>query len=83
VADCLIEARDHFAPLLAGNRTLIYMCGILGMQQSVFRALADLGLASSYLKLAPELDGVAPADWDGAALRRLVKPSPRCLLELY
>lgn len=83
VADCLMEARDHFTPLLASSRTLIYMCGILGMQQTVFRALAELGVASSYLKVAPELDAVAPADWDGSALTRQVKPSPRCLLELY
>lgn len=83
VADCLLEGQDSFRPLLAGERTLIYLCGLLGMQFTVFKALVEMGVAARYLDLAPELQDCAPGTWEARQAGRLIKPSQNCLLELY
>lgn len=83
VADCLLEQREHFVPLLTGSRTLIYLCGILGMKVTVFRALATLGVQSGYLRIGAPLRDSAPAAWRADEVARHVKPTRRCLLELY
>ncbi len=83
VADCLRAAHDHFGALLAGGRTRMYLCGVIGMQTDVFRLLGELGLAAGYLRLSDRLLGAPPTQWSDADLARHAKPTERCRLELY
>ncbi len=69
--------------LLAGDRTLMYLCGLAGMQLGVFQFLARAGLGSPYLKVKDELRDVAPDDWDAKSIKRYVRPTHRCMLEVY
>lgn len=69
--------------LLKSDRTLLYMCGLAGMQIGVFQLLAKLGLGEPYLKVKDELSGTDPADWEAAQIKRHVRPTNRCMLEVY
>lgn len=69
--------------LLQRDRTLIYICGLAGMQTGVFKTLATQGLGESYLKLKGESAEIDPADWQEKDIRRWVRPTHRCMLEVY
>lgn len=66
--DVLIERElDRLGPLLADERTLLYLCGLTGMQRSVFERLDSLGLLEPYAE----------------ASRRHLRPTERCMVEVY
>lgn len=58
---------DYFRPLLTDERTLIYVCGLEGMERGLLDALSRHGLAEGYLE---EHAG-------------RVRSAGRCLLEVY
>jgi ferredoxin--NADP+ reductase len=80
VADCICQGITWFAPLLASGRTLIYMCGLLGMQFGIFRLLAELGLEVGYVDIPFRIRDQPPADWSDEAMSRALKPTSRCRL---
>ena len=69
--------------LLRSDRTLMYMCGLAGMQLGVFQLLARLGLGEGYLKVKEALADTDPSDWDTPSIKRHVRPTHRCMLEVY
>ncbi|MDP7574052.1 MAG: hypothetical protein QF723_02970, partial [Phycisphaerales bacterium] len=71
---------DPFHRVLACERTLLYICGIEGMQVGIYRLLETLGVANEYLQL-PD-DSFSLADADKATIKR-VKPTERCMVEVY
>ena len=76
----IVETADPFHRILADERTLLYICGIEGMQVGIYRLLQELGVAAAYLQL-PD----TPLDLsttDAATIRRL-KPDHRCMVEVY
>lgn len=82
--DRLIDERiDEFAPLLANPRTLIYICGLLGMQIGIFSVLAAHELWEPYLIAKGELSSIAPADWRPEMIKRHARPTRRCMIEVY
>ncbi|MSQ89906.1 MAG: hypothetical protein EXS01_00725 [Phycisphaerales bacterium] len=79
-----VDARmDFFRPLLASTRTLIYACGLAGMQVGIFRALAIAGLGAGYLTVHEEIASIPPTEWTTEQLKRRVRPTHRCMLEVY
>lgn len=73
----------QFDGLLRNERTLIYICGLAGMQVGVFQTLAKRGLAAGFLDLHEEVKGVPPADWTPEQVKRRVHATRRCMLEVY
>lgn len=76
--------RDHFLPLLAGEKTLIYICGVAGMEVGVFRELATM-LTGETLEQYLKVDPKALAEvvhWDRKTLKH-VKCTERVFLEVY
>lgn len=76
---------DHFAPILASDRTLIYVCGIAGMELGILQELARQ-LSGEQLEqyLKCEADALSDIDsWDRRMIHKQVKPSRRVLLEVY
>ena len=67
VASLLERQLDHFGPLLKQSSTLIYVCGLAGMEQGLFDLLFAQGLDSGYC----------------ARVGERCKPTPRCMLEVY
>lgn len=74
---------DQHAKFLASDRTLIYICGLAGMQLGVFELLAKRGLGAPYLKVKDELADIPPTEWDTKGIKRYVRPTHRCMLEVY
>ena len=79
----LAHAVELHENLLRGDRTLLYICGLAGMQFGVFQMLAEHGMGDAYLKVKDEIADVDPKDWDAALIRRHVRPTHRCMLEVY
>ena len=77
------EQIETFGPLLESSRTLIYICGIMGMQTGLYQVIASHGLGDGYLTVADELRDVAPLDWPRDQIKRKVRPTPRCMVEVY
>lgn len=72
-----------FQPLLADPRTLLYLCGLQGMELGMYQALAANGASEPYLRVPEDLQGIKPWDWDWELVRRRVKPTKRMLVEVY
>ena len=69
--------------LLKNDRTLMYICGMAGMQLGVYQLLTRLGLDGPFLTIKDELADVDPADWELKQIKRYVRPTHRCMLEVY
>lgn len=79
----LSQRFNEFSDLLNDPRTLIYICGLAGMQCGVFQTLAQNHLADGYFAVKSELAGQDPNDWDLQKLRRAVRCQERCMVEVY
>ncbi|MEQ8771188.1 MAG: hypothetical protein RIB60_11845 [Phycisphaerales bacterium] len=85
VQDRLRTHADHFTPLLQSERTLVYVCGIAGMEIGVFRQLAAMLRGpelDQYLKI-DETVSANPAAWERKMIPRQIKPTKRMHLEVY
>ncbi len=76
---------DLFRPMLASERTLIYVCGIARMEAGILQQLARMETGDSLRQyMNPEPEALADIDnWDSRAVLRNVKPTKRVLLEVY
>jgi len=82
--DAVIEHElDRLGPLLADDHTVLYLCGLIGLQISVFRRLAGLGLLDPYAVDGKGLLGADTADWAPEDIRRALRPTERCMIEVY
>lgn len=77
------ENLELFGPLLSSRRTLIYVCGLAGMQVGLFQVLAKHGFGGGFLTVHEELAGIPPAEWTTEQIKRRVRPTHRCMLEVY
>ncbi len=85
VQDRLRTHADALAPLLRSERTLVYVCGIAGMELGVFRQLASMLRGpelDQYLKI-DETVAANPAAWERRMIPRQIKPTKRMHLEVY
>lgn len=80
----LIEHKlETFGPLLSSRRTLVYVCGLAGMQFGVYQQLVEHGLADGYLKINDDLIDTPPSEWTPDLIKRRIKPTRRLMLEVY
>ena len=77
------EQMTTFGPLLENPRTLIYVCGLMGLQTGLFKVLARHGVGDQYMTIKPELAGVNPKEWQDDKIKRYIRPTRRCMLEVY
>lgn len=81
----ITPADERLAAQLADPKTLVYVCGIAGMEMGILRNLAfelGEGIRNSYLTLDEEL--LDPeVRWDRKMLHRRIKPNKRVFLEVY
>jgi len=85
VQDRIATNRDQMMAMLSSSRTLIYICGIAGMELGIFQKMAailpqhDL---EQYLTVEPTAMGDIRG-WSRKMLHREVKPTRRVFLEVY
>jgi ferredoxin--NADP+ reductase len=68
--------------LLHSPQTLMYMCGLAGMQVGVFQMLARRGIGG-FTRVADELAEKPVTTWSTEDIKRRVRPTHRCMLEVY
>lgn len=81
----LLAGDDALLDMLRNGRTLVYICGIAGMELGIFRAMADAldeATLAEYLTIDPEIRD-EPAGWTRRMIPRKIKPTPRVFLEVY
>ena len=82
--DTLIERHiDRLGPLLAEDSTLLYLCGLIGLQFGVYRRLAALGLLEGYAMDGNGALGPDPAGWSANDMKRALRATDRCMIEVY
>ncbi|MBL4809816.1 MAG: hypothetical protein JKY43_07150 [Phycisphaerales bacterium] len=81
----LQEDASVLVEILKSDRTLIYICGIAGMELGILQTLAgvlDPKSLSQYLTIDPEI-GTDPGRWNRKMIPRTLKPTKRMFLEVY
>ncbi|MBO6514623.1 MAG: hypothetical protein JJ974_11720, partial [Phycisphaerales bacterium] len=85
VQDQISQNADELLAKLQSPRTLIYICGIAGMEIGVFQMLAEMldpESLSQYLTIKAGTDP-DPALWERSMIPRKLKPTKRMFLEVY
>lgn len=70
-------------PVLGSPRTILYMCGLAGMDWGVYQVLVAAGLHEGYLNLSDRIAGVPPSAWGNDVGKRDLRPTDRFLVEVY
>jgi len=71
--------------MLDSDRTVVYVCGIAGMELGVFKTLAKVlppDRLAQYAAIDPEI-AHDPGSWDRKMIGRAIKPTDRVMLEVY
>jgi ferredoxin--NADP+ reductase len=85
VQDRLTTHREFFEPMLTSERTLVYACGLSGMEVGIFQHLAKMLKGSAleqYLNVDPAVTGDVGA-WDRKMINKQIKATRRVFLEVY
>ncbi len=82
VQTCLWDDAELLDPILEQENTLLYICGLKGMEGGIYKALAKKGL-QEYLELRENVIDKSPEDWDEEDLKRRIKPAARTFVEVY
>ncbi|MBL4591476.1 MAG: hypothetical protein JKY96_05900 [Phycisphaerales bacterium] len=85
VQDRLEEDADDLMPMLNADRTLVYICGIAGMELGIFKTLArtlSTDQLAQYLTLDPAIASDLDS-WERRMIPRAIKPTKRIFLEVY
>ncbi len=85
VQDRLRTHADLLTPMLASERTLVYICGIAGMELGIMQGIGrglDPGDLASYVVLG-EGAPTDPLQWDRRMIPRTLRPTRRLLMEVY
>lgn len=82
VQTCLEDDSEITDPILEKENTLLYICGLKGMESGIYRTLANKGF-KEYLDIREPAIEKKPDEWDENDLKRYVKPSARTFVEVY
>lgn len=82
VQTCLWDKPELLNPLLEQENTLMYICGLKGMEKGIYETLAEKGF-NEYLDIREPASGKEPSEWNERDLKRYVKPSSRTFVEVY
>jgi len=82
VQTSIVDQKETLHPLLKKENTLIYICGLKGMETGIYQTLAEQGF-KEYLILEEDAMKKEPAHWDEDDYKRNIKPSTRMFVEVY
>ncbi len=83
--DSLGDGEGSLPAMLASERTLVYVCGLAGMELGIFRAIYETLGRDRAAPLVSVDDEIAsdPSAWDRRMINRQIKTSRRVFLEVY
>lgn len=76
------DHQEELIPLLEKDNTLVYICGLQGMQAGIYRRLARHNLYE-YIDLKEQVKGKSPDEWTAKDIKRRIKPAARTFVEVY
>jgi ferredoxin--NADP+ reductase len=85
VQDRLKTHRDELGAMLTSERTLLYICGIAGMELGIFQGLARV-LRPPTLDAFLQVDAATLAgidSWERKMIQKQIRPTRRVFLEVY
>ncbi len=85
VQDRLEEDHADLRAMLESERTLIYICGIAGMELGILKSLSKMlskQHLAQYLRIDPEIANDLDS-WQRRMIPRTIKPTKRVFLEVY
>lgn len=82
VQTSLTDDAELLDPILNKENTLLYICGLKGMESGIYRTLARKGM-HEYLDIREQIVEKDPDDWTEEEIKRRVKPSARTFVEVY
>lgn len=82
VQTAIDDRSDTLSPILAKENTLIYLCGMKGMENGIYHNLAKQGFFD-YLILKGDLAQRDPESWAWEEVKKMIKPSVRTFEEVY
>lgn len=82
VQTAIEDEAEILDPILKQENTLIYICGIKGMENGIYKSLAKKGYLE-YLLIKGDYMDMHPDEWDWDEMRRKVKPGDRTFEEVY
>ena len=82
VQTALEDYKDLLSEILKKDNTLLYICGLKGMEVGIYHQLALQGL-TDYLRIKAPLDEQDPKTWDYESMKKCLKPSDRTFEEVY
>lgn len=78
----LLDSREVLQPIVSQKNTLIYVCGLKGMELGLFQVMAREGYMD-YLRIDDEIRDKSPSEWVVEDLKKRVRPGARMFLEVY
>ena len=82
VQTAIEDRADLLDPILRSDNTLIYLCGMKGMETGIYHNLAKKGFMG-YLRLKGQPSTEDPNEWGWKEAKELLKPSDRTFEEVY
>lgn len=85
VHERLLTHREQVRALLNGERGLVYVCGIAGMELGVMQSLSEVlpgEELDAYLGVTSDMRA-QPRTWDRKMIHKDIRPSRRMFLEVY
>ncbi len=82
VQTAIDDRSETLTPILEKENTLIYLCGMKGMETGIYWNLAQKGFLD-YLDLRGDLASKSPLEWSWDEAKKLIKPSARTFEEVY
>ncbi len=76
------DRAETLSPILGKDNTLIYLCGMKGMESGIYLNLALHGF-TDYLTLKGDLAERDPSSWSWDEVKKMIKPSERTFEEVY
>lgn len=78
----ITDSKDQLGSILSAPNTLIYVCGIKGMELGIYRQLALEGY-TEYMRIDEEIAQKPATEWSYDDLKKKVRSSSRLFLEVY
>lgn len=73
---------DLLQPILRQDNTLIYICGMKGMEAGIFRQLHSAGI-EGYTTIKDEIADKPVKEWTDEDIKKHVRPGSRMFVEVY
>ncbi|HAW79003.1 MAG TPA: hypothetical protein DCX27_04345 [Balneola sp.] len=82
VQSVINDHAETLNPIFEKENTLIYICGMKGMETGIYQNLALQG-HMEYLQVRGDLAEIPPSEWSWEDLKKNIKPSSRTFEEVY